>query len=395
MPNFQLYQFPIPSAEATRSLRMDLRLHFCGRCHHAHIRPAPDDDTLGAFYASQYSAYTSPLESPGVTATINDPACEFIAAEINTRYKQRVRIVEVGGYDGYVLKRLADLAEDRLLIEGSRAGAAIARRHGIPVLPAFLDRKVAERLKGSFDIVISRHVIEHVREPAAFLRDLMTLLAPGGVLVVETPDLAAILDRVLVRTMSLQHLHLFSPRSLARLLRDVGGFRIRRAACPSDAAFIVAADDLEGLESLPMEGRRWRPVDDDDAITRNAATFGERLGRHNVRLTEIVRDWRRRGKRVWIWGAGTAAGELFSVYGQRVDDFVGYIDSDARKTAMRFSSAPDLPICTPGDAYRRGVDAVLIASFSVREIGDTVRRLGWAVEVVDLYSGERHSGGQR
>ena len=118
------------------------------------------------------------------------------------------------------------------------------------------------------------------------------------------------LDRVLVRTVSLQHLQLFSPRSLAAAMDRAGHLRVERMDVPSTAVII-----------------------------------------------------------------------------QRQEDFQGYIDSDPRKVGDRFASAPGLPIVSPEQAATRGVDAVVIASFSVDEICRAMRALGWHVDVSDIYSG--------
>jgi SAM-dependent methyltransferase len=388
--NFQLYQFPLKATEAKRSFRMDLILHFCEQCHHAYLWPTPDDATLNTFYASGYTAFTSPLATGGLETSIIDPACEFIVEEVNRRFKRPVRIAEVGGFDGYVLTRLASVAGDRLLIEGSEAGAAVARRHGVPVLEAFLDEGLAQHLGQKFDVVISRHVIEHVREPIVFVRQLATLLAPDGILVIETPDLTWVLDRVQVRTVMLQHLHLFSPRSLRLLMVAKCGLGIDRIAFLPSGAVIVSAtkhpEVSEGAEELPS-----RTIEAESVVWANAIAFARRLETQNSKLTGLINEWTERSKRIWVWGAGTAGGELFNVYGQRQEHFQGYIDSNESKAEMRFASAPELPICTPERAYEIGVDSVLIASFSVGEILHSIRQRGWDVEVADIYTGEKRS----
>jgi 2-polyprenyl-6-hydroxyphenyl methylase/3-demethylubiquinone-9 3-methyltransferase len=62
-----------------------------------------------------------------------------------------------------------------------------------------IDYRVAavEELSGAFDLVTSLEVVEHVAEPAAFIRALAARLAPGGLLILSTPNQTA-LSRLLM-----------------------------------------------------------------------------------------------------------------------------------------------------------------------------------------------------
>jgi SAM-dependent methyltransferase len=82
-------------------------------------------------------------------------------------------------------------------------------------------------LPGSIDLATMFHVIEHVADPALVLEKIRTWLRPGGVLVIETPNVAA-LDAELFRKRYWggyhipRHWHLFRPPNLQRLLEEHG-----------------------------------------------------------------------------------------------------------------------------------------------------------------------------
>lgn len=78
----------------------------------------------------------------------------------------------------------------------------------------------------SFDVVTAFQVFEHLPDPTAELVKLRRLLRPGGLVVIEVPNIATPLVRLLGdrhRHFVEDHLWFFSPRSLARLLEQ-GGF---------------------------------------------------------------------------------------------------------------------------------------------------------------------------
>jgi 2-polyprenyl-3-methyl-5-hydroxy-6-metoxy-1,4-benzoquinol methylase len=69
------------------------------------------------------------------------------------------------------------------------------------------------------------HVLDHLLEPAEFLREVKASLEPGGVIFIVTHDCASLLARTLGRRWppyTLQHPQLFSQRSMATLLRTSG-----------------------------------------------------------------------------------------------------------------------------------------------------------------------------
>ena len=79
-----------------------------------------------------------------------------------------------------------------------------------------------------YDLVIAAHLIEHLREPAAFFGELNGHLRPGGYIYLETPNISSYSARSLWRNKcggmagGFDHRILYSPRSLARLLRENG-----------------------------------------------------------------------------------------------------------------------------------------------------------------------------
>jgi SAM-dependent methyltransferase len=90
----------------------------------------------------------------------------------------------------------------------------------------------------SFDVVWSSEVIEHVADTARWLSEVRRVLAPGGRLLLTTPNHGRL--RLAIHGIARyseplgDHLHLYSARSLRRLLEDFhfDDIRVRGAGGP-------------------------------------------------------------------------------------------------------------------------------------------------------------------
>src|SRR5678815_6016953 len=82
-------------------------------------------------------------------------------------------------------------------------------------LPAF-DR--------AFEVAILVGVLEHVRDLDTAMRQLSSLVAPGGIVYVEVPDVLEFWrwPNAPFQDFSIEHINFFSPRSLANLFARYG-----------------------------------------------------------------------------------------------------------------------------------------------------------------------------
>jgi SAM-dependent methyltransferase len=137
----------------------------------------------------------------------------------------RPTILEVGCGQGYFLERLVNLARAPL---GAALGFDPSFRGVAPaplqIQARVFDRAAAEEIRAPIDIVVSRHVIEHIVEPVAFLESLRAAL-PGGnavELFLETPCVDWILAGRVVQDFFYEHCSYFTAGSLAFCLERAG-----------------------------------------------------------------------------------------------------------------------------------------------------------------------------
>jgi SAM-dependent methyltransferase len=84
--------------------------------------------------------------------------------------------------------------------------------------------------EGAFDVVTLWDVIEHTLNPREMLEHCRRLLKPGGVLVVNYPDIGSVIARALGRRwlfLTSVHLYYFDRTTVARMLQTTG-FKVER-----------------------------------------------------------------------------------------------------------------------------------------------------------------------
>jgi 2-polyprenyl-6-hydroxyphenyl methylase/3-demethylubiquinone-9 3-methyltransferase len=104
------------------------------------------------------------------------------------------RALDVGCGAGLLCEPLARLGATVTGIDAAAENVAVARAHAAQSGLAITYRTGSvEDMQGeTFDLVTSLEVIEHVTDPAGFIAGLAAALAPGGLLVLSTPNRTAL-----------------------------------------------------------------------------------------------------------------------------------------------------------------------------------------------------------
>jgi SAM-dependent methyltransferase len=242
---------------------MPVRNVCCDACATVYVSPRPTPAAMAEYYRSTYREHYGAVgyaDSSGKSLVPGQPGYD----EALLRWHQQqadnalslaqvpegARVLEIGCRHG---KTLGLMQERRKIvpfgIEPGENEAEQARQAGIDCFTGALEEfEPGER---RFDHVQWFHVLEHVHEPLAALLKLRALLAPGGTLLIEVPNVYQ--PYGLLEENFFQNVHLvsYSPNTLPALLRRAG-FEVTRVV-DSGALFVVATPRaLAEGESLPL-----------------------------------------------------------------------------------------------------------------------------------------------
>jgi 2-polyprenyl-3-methyl-5-hydroxy-6-metoxy-1,4-benzoquinol methylase len=199
----------------------DFRLVKCRECSLVYLNPRPTAEALGAYYPPSYAPYVQ----RGLFGRLTRWLRRREAFGLRRSLPAGAQVLEVGCAAGDLMVPMRDAGFRVTGVELSEHAAATARNeHHLDVHTGTLtDAPLAGE---SFDAVIMRNVIEHVPDPKGDLEKAASLLRCGGLLTLRTDNVAS-LDARLFRSRWYgydfpRHLTLFSPETLAAVVRSAG-----------------------------------------------------------------------------------------------------------------------------------------------------------------------------
>jgi 2-polyprenyl-6-hydroxyphenyl methylase / 3-demethylubiquinone-9 3-methyltransferase len=154
-------------------------------------------------FGSMAADWWNPKGSSAMLHRLNPVRLRYIRDQVDTHWhldpKARTplagkRVLDMGCGAGLLTEPLARLGGQVTGVDAAPENIAAAKAHAVES-GLSIDYRAGDlsAVAGeSFDLVISLEVVEHVTDPAAFIAGLAAALAPGGLMILSTPNRTAL-----------------------------------------------------------------------------------------------------------------------------------------------------------------------------------------------------------
>ncbi|GMO29332.1 MAG: class I SAM-dependent methyltransferase [Termitinemataceae bacterium] len=197
----------------------------CTKCGLVQVNPQPIEPQVHQRYDKSYLDYELANEKAFLDLalkSLDDAGIDDIKKIVTDDPALGASVLDIGCATGALLEHLRDASWEVKGIEISKPEAEYAcNTRGLDV--SYLPLQEKKFPSESFSVVIASHLIEHLNSPAAFVKEVLRILKPGGFFIVITPNIDSFQAKLFGaqwRSAIFDHLFLFSKRTLCALLKE-------------------------------------------------------------------------------------------------------------------------------------------------------------------------------
>lgn len=207
----------------------DQQLVICTGCAHVQLKRQISPAIL--YTPSEYAFRTAQSRSAQTGCQV---FFEFFSRVAGARKIHS--FLDVGGNDLYLAKLFASVARERTVIDPVCIREDGKSIEGIKVLGRFIEDVSLSREMTMPDLVVCRHVLEHIAQPRMLLTKLFSECSPQALYIFEIPCFENLVEARRFDAIFHQHYHYYDLAVFKRLIIESGGeyidhFHYRQGSC--------------------------------------------------------------------------------------------------------------------------------------------------------------------
>ena len=226
----------------------------CQRCGMVYIREVLESYVSGQFYEDRTESF---YLSEDKLKSDYDPVRFQREWALFRQWLPGGKVLDVGCSTGGFLKGLCGMGDYEVTgCDVSQGALSQAEKIGVNVIrEPFLELSETDT---SYDAITFWAVLEHVADPASFLRKASSMMSSGGICIMLVPNLHSLVIRSIgsrYRYIMSEHLNYFSSGALSQMVSRVGGWQIEHVSTMHFNPMVLIQDALKPREEVPDSER--------------------------------------------------------------------------------------------------------------------------------------------
>jgi novobiocin biosynthesis protein NovU/D-mycarose 3-C-methyltransferase len=281
-------------------------------------------------------------------------------------------ILEIGSGDGSFLELFAK-TNSVLGIEPSKKLVNTANKKGAISKKAYFNSKFAKKLNKKFDVIILRHVLEHIADLNEFIKSAVDVLSDDGIIYIESPNAKEIIKTNNYFNIFYEHVNYFTLTSLQRLLKnyllnleDYGYNNIHNGS-------------LYGIFS--KKGKIKNPID--QINSKSIEKFGLNFALMKNQLIKL--RTKLKGKIVGGYGAANKTFSILNIGDFKINEIKEIFDKNPN-LQRKFIPYYNIPIVSPKNILSTNPQLIIVfATAYQEEIIEEIKKIGYKGSIVKLF----------
>ena len=282
-------------------------------------------------------------------------------------------VVEIASNDGYLLQYFKKYNVPILGIEPAANTARVAREKGIPTEISFFDQVYAQgmlRAGRQADLIIGNNVLAHNPNLNDFVRGLKTALKPDGLITMEFPHLARLMEETQFDTIYHEHFSYFSFTTVEKVFARHGITLFDVEELPSHGGSLRIFGRHAANAAHPVTPRvaALKQKEAEAGLLGMEAyrKFAEQVRETKRKLLSFLIEAKRSGKRIVGYGAPAKGNTLLNFCGVYTD-FIDYTVDRSPHKQNHLLPGTRIPIHGPEKIAETKPDYVLILPWNLKD----------------------------
>lgn len=303
----------------SKRLYMNAIFNSCKKCGHIFLKSSPSSEILDILYKKHY-IYFSADKQKKFSLPLKE---NFFLQQIKKIKLNNRKTLEIGCNDGFLLSELKKRNYDVTGVEPGSSAIA-AKKNGLRVIKNYYSPNIFKKNNEKFDLIICRHLLEHIKNCDAFIKSLKKIMQNHATLAIEVPNVSYYIKKNSSETFFLQHYHYFSIYSLEKLFNQ-NEMKIFKSVNSEGDIIIFVRNSKKKSKKNSLSS--WK---------KRILKFHKDIQIKSSKIENFFKKNIDENEKILCWGAGGYLYQLFHSF-PFLKEFISFIiDNDKKKWGLTF-----------------------------------------------------------